>query len=66
MVNVKKSYTIQEVANILLVDALTIRNWENNGTIEIAKRYAKNGYRYFDIQDIIKIAQIKGIKRLLL
>lgn len=66
MIDVKQSYSIQEVAKMLLVDTTTIRNWEKNSTIDLVEKYTKNGYRYFDIKDVIKIAKSKNIKRLMI
>ena len=65
MIDVKERYTIQEVANMLLVDTSTIRKWEKRGVIDVPERYEKNGYRYFSIEDVIKIAKDRNISRIM-
>ena len=49
--------SIGDVAGILNVTTTTIRNWEKYGLITPKRR--KNGYRYFEVDDIARLREIK-------
>ena len=49
--------SIGDVAGILNVTTTTIRNWEKYGLITPKRR--KNGYRYFEVDDIARLWEIK-------
>ncbi len=59
----KKFLTVNEVARILGVTPLTIRNWDKKGAL-VAYRNPINNYRMYRIEDIEvlmrKIDQSKG------
>ncbi len=47
----KKFLTVMEVANILGVTPLTVRNWDKKGTL-VACRNPMNNYRLYKIEDV--------------
>lgn len=47
----KKFLTVKEVANILGVTPLTVRNWDKKGTL-VAYRNPMNNYRLYKIEDV--------------
>lgn len=47
----KRYYTIGEVAYLLGVTPLTLRNWDNQGKL-VAKRNPINNYRVYNALDI--------------
>ena len=50
----KKFLTVNEVAKILGVTALTIRNWDKKGKLS-AYRNPFNNYRVYKVEDVEKI-----------
>ena len=58
--NLSLTLNIGDVSDILSVTPTTIRNWEKYGLI--APKRHKNGYRYYNIDDV---ARLKAIKRYL-
>jgi predicted site-specific integrase-resolvase len=46
--------SISKVCKIVGVTPQTLRNWDKNGKLKPIKRM-KNGYRYYDMQDIISL-----------
>ena len=61
----KKFLNVNEVAKLLGVTPLTIRNWDQKGKL-IAYRHPMNNYRLYkveDVEDLLKdIDDSKGIK----
>lgn len=55
-----KGVTIATAAELLQVSVNTLRNWDSNGKLK-AKR-AKNGYRYYNISDLMRFAKKNNIK----
>ena len=52
-----KFITIKEVAKILGVSKLTLRNWDNRGKLK-AHRHPFNNYRIYKIEDIDKVLEM--------
>ena len=44
-------FSIKEVAGILGVSTLTLRNWDKNGKLR-ARRHPMNNYRVYKIEDL--------------
>ncbi|ACK98800.1 MULTISPECIES: MerR family transcriptional regulator [Bacillus] len=61
MNTLKVDYTMKQTARILGVHRDTLMYWETNHLIPIARRNPKNNYRIYTIEEIIKIANIRGI-----
>lgn len=57
----KKDYTMHQAALMLDVHRDTIMYWEENGLIPPARRNPKNNYRIYNIDEIMKIAELRGI-----
>lgn len=55
-----KGITISTAALLLQVSLNTLRNWDKKGKLK-AKR-AKNGYRYYNISELMKFAKKENIK----
>lgn len=47
----KKYLTVNEVAKILGITPLTVRNWDKRGRL-LAYRHPVNNYRFYKIEDI--------------
>jgi len=62
----KEFLTVNEVAKILGVTPLTVRNWDNKGKLT-AHRHPLNNYRVYkvnEIENLIKdLEASKGVKR---
>lgn len=58
----EKLLTVKEVAKILGVSPLTVRNWDKKGKLK-AIRHPINNYRLYRLEDIEKLlAEIKKIQ----
>ncbi|MCY8466481.1 MerR family transcriptional regulator [Bacillus atrophaeus] len=57
----KKDYTMHQAALMLDVHRDTIMYWEEKGLIPSARRNPKNNYRVYNIDDVMKIAEMRGI-----
>lgn len=56
----KKFLTVKEVAQLLGVSPLTVRNWDQKGKL-IAYRHPVNNYRLYKVEDVeILMRQIEG------
>ncbi len=56
----KKYLTVNEVAKLLGVTSLTVRNWDTKGKL-IAYRHPLNNYRMYKVEDIEElIKEIDG------
>jgi len=51
-----KYLTIKQVATMLSVSTLTLRNWDKRGRL-IAHRHPMNNYRVYKLEDIEKIVR---------
>lgn len=59
----KKFLTVREVAQLLNVTPLTVRNWDQKGKL-IAYRHPVNNYRLYRIEDVeLIIRQIDQSKQ---
>jgi len=59
----KKFLTVREVANLLGITPLTVRNWDTKGKL-VAYRNPMNNYRLYKIEDIeVLMRQIEGSKQ---
>ena len=61
----KKFLTVREVAQLLGVTPLTVRNWDQNGKL-VAFRHPVNNYRLFkngDVEDLFKKIQQAPIQK---
>ncbi|WAT23488.1 MerR family transcriptional regulator (plasmid) [Bacillus halotolerans] len=61
MTEQKKDYTMQQAALMLDVHRDTIMYWEEKGLIPPARRNQKNNYRVYNIDEVMKIAELRGI-----
>lgn len=61
----KQNYTLSEAAKALGVSKNTIINWEKNNKIPKIKRDTTNGYRILGLKEILDIAKLMNIKRIL-
>ena len=52
----KKYLTVNEVAKLLGVTPLTIRNWDTRGKLQ-AHRNPMNNYRLYKVEDVEKLLQ---------
>ena len=60
----KKFLTVSEVAGILGVTPLTVRNWDKRGAL-IAHRNPLNNYRIYKTEDVEALMKrIEGSKRI--
>lgn len=58
----KKYLTVHEVAHVLGISPLTVRNWDNKGKL-VAYRHPVNNYRLYKIEDIeVVLRQIEHSK----
>jgi DNA-binding transcriptional MerR regulator len=57
----KKGITITLAADILGVSPSTLRLWTKKG--EVKAQQARNGYRYYQIKDLVKIKESSTQKR---
>ena len=59
----KKFLTVREVAQLIGVTPLTVRNWDTKGKL-VAYRNPMNNYRLYKIEDIeVLMRQIEGSKQ---
>ena len=59
----KKFLTVKEVAQIVGVTPLTVRNWDQAGKL-IANRNPINNYRLYKVEDVeVLMKQIEGSKQ---
>ena len=62
----KKYLTVKEVAKILGVTPLTLRNWDKKGKLK-AYRNPINNYRLYKVEDIeVFLRKIESNKKLIL
>lgn len=52
----QKYLTIKQVAAMLSVSTLTLRNWDKKGRL-VAHRHPMNNYRVYKLEDIQKIVK---------
>lgn len=57
----ERDFTRAQAAMILGVHSDTIMYWEENNLIPQPRRNARNNYRVYSIDEIMEIAQIRGI-----
>ena len=59
----KKFLTVREVAQLIGVTPLTVRNWDTKGKL-VAYRNPMNNYRLYKVEDVeIVMRQIEGSKQ---
>ncbi|HXK40625.1 MAG TPA: MerR family DNA-binding transcriptional regulator [Candidatus Paceibacterota bacterium] len=59
----KKFLTVREVARLLGVTPLTVRNWDSRGKL-VAYRNPVNNYRLYKVEDVeVLLRQIEGSKQ---
>ena len=59
----KKFLTVREVANLIGVTPLTVRNWDQKGKL-VAYRNPMNNYRLYKVEDVeVIMRQIEGSKQ---
>lgn len=59
----KKFLTVREVANLIGVTPLTVRNWDTKGKL-VAYRNPVNNYRLYKVEDVeVLLRQIEGSKQ---
>ena len=59
----KKFLTVNDVARLLGITPLTVRNWDTKGKL-VAYRNPMNNYRLYKIEDIeVLMRQIEGSKQ---
>lgn len=59
----KKFLTVREVARLIGVTPLTVRNWDQKGKL-VAYRNPVNNYRLYKVEDIeVLMRQIEGSKQ---
>ncbi|MBI2674180.1 MAG: MerR family DNA-binding transcriptional regulator [Candidatus Yanofskybacteria bacterium] len=59
----KKFLTVREVANLLGITPLTVRNWDTKGKL-VAYRNPVNNYRLYKVEDVeVLLRQIEGSKQ---
>jgi len=59
----KKFLTVREVANLLGITPLTVRNWDTKGKL-VAYRNPINNYRLYKVEDVeVLMRQIEGSKQ---
>lgn len=59
----KKFLTVKEVAKVLGVTSLTVRNWDHRGKL-VAYRNPINNYRLYKVEDVeVLIRQIEQSKQ---
>ncbi|MCD7911036.1 MerR family DNA-binding transcriptional regulator [Bacillus velezensis] len=61
MTEYKKDYTMHQAALMLDVHRDTIMYWEENCLIPPARRNPKNNYRVYNLDEIMTIAELRGI-----
>ncbi|MCY9186523.1 MerR family transcriptional regulator [Bacillus halotolerans] len=61
MTEQKKDYTMHQAALMLDVHRDTIMYWEEKGLIPPARRNLKNNYRVYNIDEVMNIAEMRGI-----
>jgi len=59
----KKFLTVREVAQLIGVTPLTVRNWDTKGKL-VAYRNPMNNYRLYKVEDVeVVMRQIEGSKQ---
>ncbi|MBI4158590.1 MAG: MerR family transcriptional regulator [Candidatus Yanofskybacteria bacterium] len=59
----KKFLTVREVARLIGVTPLTVRNWDTRGKL-VAYRNPMNNYRLYKVEDVeVIMRQIEGSKQ---
>jgi len=59
----KKFLTVREVAQLIGVTPLTVRNWDARGKL-VAYRNPMNNYRLYKVEDVeVVMRQIEGSKQ---
>ena len=58
----KKYLSVKEVARLLSVTPLTVRNWDNRGKLR-AHRHPMNNYRLYKVEDVEELMRELDISK---